>query len=177
MIARVVRSLEVKRNLEWASLDDRKTEGEEAALSLGVGGRKALSRLSYTIFYPSTIGRSIFEVKVAIVVKASGKIWGLIKEWWQEYEFKSSTSVVLFNKMQALRKDLKKWNRKDGRRGGAQGWYCYIKSMFEYSQAKRPDLATDLFKGIEALDKDLIEGFSWRMRCYLPSLIWTVIKR
>ena len=28
MIARVVRSLEVKRNLEWASLDDRKTEGE-----------------------------------------------------------------------------------------------------------------------------------------------------
>ena len=36
----------------------------------------------------------------------------LIKEWWQEYEFKSSTSVVLFNKMQALRKDLKKWNRK-----------------------------------------------------------------
>ena len=27
MIARVVRSLEMKRNLKWASLDDRRTEG------------------------------------------------------------------------------------------------------------------------------------------------------
>ena len=36
----------------------------------------------------------------------------LINEWRQEYEFRGSTSVVLFNKMQALKKDLNKWNRK-----------------------------------------------------------------
>ena len=39
-----------------------------------------------------------------------------------------------------------------------KGGIATIKSMFEYSQAKRPDLATDLLKGIEALDKDLIKG-------------------
>ena len=102
------------------------------ALSLGVGGRKALSRLGYTIFYPPTIGRSIFQVKVAIVAKASfllvsyflgvwrrkdnktlfcfENVWlkvegfGDLIKCWQKYEFRGSTSVALFNKMQALTK-------------------------------------------------------------------------
>ncbi|RVW85546.1 hypothetical protein CK203_044081 [Vitis vinifera] len=35
----------------------------------------------------------------------SGEGFGdLIKEWWQKYEFRGSTSVALFNKMQALTK-------------------------------------------------------------------------
>lgn len=38
------------------------------------------------------------------------------------------------------------------------GIATYFKSVFENSQVKRPDLAVDLFKGIEALDKDLLEG-------------------
>ena len=35
------------------------------------------------------------------------------------------------------------------------GIATYFKSVFENSQVKRPDLAVDLFKGIEALDKDI----------------------
>ncbi|KAL6339353.1 hypothetical protein AAG906_028083 [Vitis piasezkii] len=127
MTIKVVRSLEVERNLEWV------------ALSLGVGGKK---------------------VKVATIAKASMS--------------SGSTSVVLFNKMQALRNDLNKWNRRfNGIRmedeEELKGGIATIKLMFKHSQENRLDIATNLFKGIEALDKDLIEGFSWRMRCYLPS--------
>lgn len=42
-------------------------------------------------------------------VKVEGRR-GLVKEWCQKYEYRGSPSVVLFNKMQAL-KDLKLWNR------------------------------------------------------------------
>ena len=39
-----------------------------------------------------------------------------------------------------------------------KGGIATINLMFEHSQENRLDLAADLFKGIEALDKDLIEG-------------------
>ncbi|RVX00295.1 Transposon TX1 uncharacterized 149 kDa protein [Vitis vinifera] len=146
-----------------------------------------------------------------------------VKDWWQSYSFKGKPSFVLAKKLQALKYDLKRWNkeafgnvtaRKDAALEDLNSWdrlercgpifeedrysqriardefsHCdileeiswrqksralwlkegdkeelregigsYFKSLFEEPRVRRPDVESSLFKTLDALDNETLEG-------------------